>query len=259
MLIVSSSTLGIGYFFALLPSFTRSSYWLPTLQEVRQKTSSSKVSLAHIYHSRQTNLIETYQRWPLLGHQGEEAWFLIHPTRFPKLALCSQLVLQAARKDWRTRSSSHMHPSDIIANLQRQFGNIPTTACLQAADCESPRVSASHPCDVACLVVFGCCCFYFLWFFFLVFLVVFWICRRSQNRTKQPKAAKLGQVLFYFKGHFTETKQPWLKNSVRCDFGSLIALFFSRKRLFVHFLIWLQDIVKGRFMGRNMGYPLELI
>ena len=258
MLIVSSSTLGIGYFFALLPSFTRSSYWLPTLQGVRQKTNSSKVSLAHIYHSRQTNLIETYQRWPLLGHQGEEAWFLIHPTRFPKLALCSQLVLQAARKDWRTRSSSHMHPSDIIAKLQRQFGNIPTTACLQAADCESPRVSASHPCDVACLVVFGCCCFYFLWVFF-GFLVIFWICRRSQNRTKQPKAAKLGQVLFYFKGHFTETKQPWLKNLVRCDFGSLIALFFSRKRLFVHFLIWLQDIVKGRFMGRNMGYPLELI
>ena len=233
MLIVRSSTLGIGYFFALLPSFTRSSYWLPTLQGVRQKTNSSKVSLAHIYHSRQTNLIETYQRWPLLGHQGEEAWFLIHPTRFPKLALCSQLVLQAARKDWRTRSSSHMHPSDIIANLQRQFGNIPTTACLQAADCESPRVSASHPCDVACLVVFGCCCFYLLWFFFLFFgfLVVFWICRRSQNRTKQPKAAKLGQVLFYFKGHFTETKQPWLKNSVRCNFGSLIALlcFFSKR------------------------------
>ena len=69
------------------------------------------------------------------------------------------------------------------------------------------------------------------------FLVVFWSCRRSQNRTKQPKAAKLGQVLFYFKGHFTGTKQPWLKNLVRCDFGSLIALFFSRKRLFVHFLI----------------------
>ena len=133
MLILISSMLGIGYFFALLPSFTRSSYWLPTLQGVRQKTNSSKVSLAHIYHSRQTNLIETYQRWPLLGHQGEEAWFLIHPTRFPKLALCSQLVLQAARKDWRTRSSSHMHPSDIIAKLQRQFGDIPTTARVQAA------------------------------------------------------------------------------------------------------------------------------
>ena len=106
------------------------------------------------------------------------------------------------------------------------------------------------------VVVFICFGFFVLFF---GFLVVFWICRRSQNRTKQPKAAKLGQVLFYFKGHFTETKQPWLKNSVRCDFGSLIVLFFSRERLFVHFLIWLQDKVKGRFMGRNMGYPLELI
>ena len=47
------------------------------------KTSSSKISPAHLYHSRQTNMTETYQRWPLLGHQGEETWFLIRPTWYP--------------------------------------------------------------------------------------------------------------------------------------------------------------------------------
>ena len=155
MLIVSSSAIGsIGYFFVILPSFAWPLDQLCTLQRVRQKPAAA----GYPQHTSITPDRQTWQKRTSDGHclaiRGRKLgfWFAQHGIRHKH---CPQVILPAARKDWRTsRSSSHMYPSNIIAKLLRYFGNIPTTACLQAADCEVPQVSASHPCCVACLVCF---------------------------------------------------------------------------------------------------------
>ena len=164
MLIVSSSAVGnIGYFFVILPSFAWPLDQLCTLQRVRQKPAAA----GYPQHTSITPDRQTWQKRTSNGHclaiRGRKLgfWFAQHGIQHKH---CPQ-VLPAARKDWRTsRSSSHMYPSNIIAKLLRYFGNIPTTACLQAADCEVPQVSASHPCCVACLV-----CFLAVFFSFVVF------------------------------------------------------------------------------------------
>ena len=157
-----------------------------------------------------------------------------------------------------------MYPSNIIAKLLRYFGNIPTTACLQAADCEVPQVSASHPCCVACLVCFLAVFISFGVFSFFVggsfligsFIFIFFF-REVKESDQAAQGCKTWSGAFQiFMGHFTETKQPRLYNLVRCKVCALILLALFWYLRFCFFLFQQSSFCSYVF-SRQFDYKIK--